>query len=104
MKILIVSLHVKPEYREQFLEAGMVDARGSSETEPGCARFDFMVDEKDPNHFYFYEVYNDDDAFKAHTQTEHFAVYRKMADPQYFSEPTTVVRCANLYPADGKWK
>jgi len=103
MKILIVRLQVKPEYREQFIEAGLVDARGSAETEPGCARFDFLQDETDPNTFYFYEVYKDDDAFAAHQKTEHFAAFRAFK-PEWYACPTTVQRCINIYPASETWK
>jgi quinol monooxygenase YgiN len=104
MKILIVKLQVKPEFRDQFIEVSLIDARGSTETEPGCARFDFLQDEKDPNTFYFYEVYLDDAAFTAHTQTEHFAAYRTIIKPEWHAAPTEVVRCVNLYPASESWK
>ncbi len=104
MKVLLVKLQVKPEFRDQFIELAMVDARGSTENEPGCMRFDFLQDESDPNTFYFYEVYKDEEAFKAHTQTEHFATYRDQIKPEWYAAPTTVVRCVNLYPADADWK
>jgi autoinducer 2-degrading protein len=104
MRILVVKFQVKPEFRDAFIEVGKMDARGSTETEPGCARFDFLQEDKDPNTFYFYEVYDNDDAFQAHTKTDHFSKYRELNKPEWQAAPTTVSRCTNLYPADKNWK
>jgi len=79
MFALIVSLKVKPEMRDRFLEAAADDSTCSVRDEPGCRRFDVLQDQADPNHFVFYEVYRDDAALQAHTQTPHFARWREAA-------------------------
>lgn len=104
MKILVVKFQVKPEFRDEFIAIGKVDADGSTNTEPGCRRFDFSEDEANPNTFYFYEVYNDDEAFKAHQATPHFAQYRSTVKPEWLAAPTTVARCVNHFPSDADWK
>ena len=77
-KALIVSVHMKPEHRDAILKGAFEDARGSQNDEPGCRRFDVVIDDADPNHMYFYEVYDDDAAFTAHTQAPHFPAWRDL--------------------------
>src|SRR5262249_21546956 len=67
-----VSVNVKPERKEEFLQAIEEDARGSREDEPGCLRFDVLQDASDPNHYYFYEVYRDEAALEAHRAAPHY--------------------------------
>ena len=47
-------------------EASHVNAQSSLRDEPGCLRFDFLLDQKDPLQCFFYEVYRDEEAFKTH--------------------------------------
>jgi autoinducer 2-degrading protein len=103
MYCLFVRSQLKPEYRELFMKTALEDARGSNQDEPGCLRFDVLVDEKDPNVIYFYEVYKDQAAFQAHTQAPHFTQYRDTAKPDWYAVPTQVVRAWSLYPADTDW-
>jgi autoinducer 2-degrading protein len=79
MKALLVSLHVKPDKRDQFLAAAQDDSICSVRDEPGCSRFDVLEDKADANHFYFYEVYRDDAAFAEHATTPHFGRWRAAA-------------------------
>ncbi|HHX64709.1 MAG TPA: antibiotic biosynthesis monooxygenase [Chloroflexi bacterium] len=104
MKILVVKIQVKPEFRERFIEATFGDARGANEDEPDCMRFDFLQDEADPNTFYLYEVYRDDAAFQHHLTTPHFLTWRDRVDPEWYAVPTQVAHCVNLYPKDEEWK
>ena len=104
MKVLVVKVKLKDEYRQQFIEASYGDARGANEDEPGCRRFDFLQDGADPNTFYLYEVYDDDAAFQAHLQTPHFLKWRDAIDESWYAEPTVVAHCTNLYPSDANWK
>jgi (4S)-4-hydroxy-5-phosphonooxypentane-2,3-dione isomerase len=104
MYVLFVRSQLKPEYREQFMKIAKEDARGSNHDEPGCLRFDVLVDEKDANLIYFYEVYKDQAAFQAHQQTPHFFHYRDNIKPEWYVVPTQAVRSWSLYPADVDWK
>ena len=67
MFTLIVSLQVKPDKHDQFRAAAQDDSTCSVRDEPGCLRFDVLQDNADPNHFFFYEVYQDEDAVTAHS-------------------------------------
>jgi autoinducer 2-degrading protein len=88
MYALCVSLKVKPDQRDAFLAAAEDDSICSVRDEPGCVRFDVLADQDDPNHFLFYEVYKDEDAFKAHQQGAHFVRWRAAAAEVLAESPT----------------
>jgi autoinducer 2-degrading protein len=101
MFALVVSLNVKPDKRDQFLAAAEDDSTCSVRDEPGCLRFDVLQDNADPNHFYFYEVYLDEDAFKAHGTMPHFTRWRAAA-AEVLEGDTNATRTTTLFPADYK--
>ena len=92
-----VKVRIKPEMREKFLKAIEVDALGSERDEPGCLRFNVLQDEKDPNVYYFYEIYKDQAALEAHRNTPHYAVWHGVAD--VLDGPTEPTRCQTVFPA-----
>ena len=100
MFALVVSLQVKADKRDQFLAAAQDDSICSVRDEPGL-RFDVLQDNADPNHFFFYEVYKDEDAFKAHGTMPHFSRWRAAA-AEVLEGDTNVTRTTTLYPADYK--
>jgi len=97
MIALWVKVKVKPEGRERFLQAIEVDAIGSERDEGGCFRFNVLRDQKDPNTYYFYEVYRDEAALEAHRAAPHYAVWRAAADA--LDGPTEATRCDSVFPA-----
>lgn len=99
MFTLMVTLKVKPERREQFLQAIEDDSICSVRDEPGCLRFDVLQNLADPNTYYFYEVYRDEAAFEAHKQTPHLARWQRAAEV-CLDGPTQAVRCATVFPRD----
>jgi autoinducer 2-degrading protein len=103
VKALIVSVHMKPEYRDQILKGAFEDARGSQHDEPGCLRFDVVQDDADPNKIYFYEIYRDDEAFQAHLKAPHFPAWGNLPK-EWFAEPTTVIRGQTISPPDGEYR
>ena len=80
MLALWVKVRVKSDMREKFLKAIEHDCLHSEGDEPGCLRFNVLQDQKDPNVYYFYEVYRDQAALEAHRAAPHFAVWRAAAD------------------------
>jgi len=99
MYAIVVPLKVKPEMREKFLAAAQDDSTCSVRDEPGCLRFDVLQDNTDPNKFFFYEVYKDEAAFKAHQQTPHYPRWREAASV-CLVEPTQAGRCTIVFPKD----
>ncbi len=86
MFVLIVDVHVKPDQRDAYVVAIRENAAAANQ-EPGCARFEVVQDHADPDHFVLYEVYDDEAAFQAHRETEHFKRYISVSTGFNASEP-----------------
>ncbi|MBO0691786.1 MAG: antibiotic biosynthesis monooxygenase [Acidimicrobiaceae bacterium] len=75
MQAIFVTVKIKPELRDRFLEVIEHDATASVRDEPGCLRFEVLQDASDPDTYYFFEVYADEAAINAHRETPHFATW-----------------------------
>ncbi|MFT4261888.1 MAG: putative quinol monooxygenase [Nocardioides sp.] len=91
MIALVVSVQIVQGHREDFLAAIEANARASFEDEPGCLCFDVVCDQADDHHFFFYELYTDQDAVAAHRAAPHFATWREAADK--YVVPGSQVNC-----------
>jgi autoinducer 2-degrading protein len=96
---IFVTVNVKPERREQFLAVIEDDSICSVRDEPGCVRFDVLQDTSNPDRYYFYEVYQDEAAFQAHTQTPHLTRWRAAAG-ECLAGPSSAIRTATIFPRD----
>lgn len=103
MFALFGTINIKPGFREAFLESMLDDARGSMTDEPGCFRFDVLVDDKNPNTIYLYEVYRDQAAFDAHCQAPHFIRWRDTTKDWVDEPRVPMVTFQPLYPAPSDW-
>ena len=102
MIALIVTIQIKPDHREAFMESMMDDARGSNNDEPGCLRFDVLQDNEDPNKIHLYEVYKDQAAVDAHRAAPHYTKWRETVQDWFDGE--IVRRLASpVFPPDGSW-
>lgn len=75
MYVVAVTVWVKPEFVQPFIEASLDNATGSR-AEAGNIRWDFAQAEDDPSRFLLYEVYRDKSDFAAHQQTPHYLRWR----------------------------
>nr|WP_290445165.1 MULTISPECIES: putative quinol monooxygenase [unclassified Pseudomonas] len=78
---MFIKTRVKPGSADAFLSAIQANATASVATEPGCLVFDVSQDRDDPDVIYLYEIYQDDAAYEAHTQTAHFRDSRPLVEP-----------------------
>jgi autoinducer 2-degrading protein len=102
MYVVCVTVKVKPEFTDAFIQASELNHRGTTTTEPGNLRWDFLQAEDDPARFFIYEVYRTKDDFAAHQQTEHYKTWRAtVAD--WMSEPRSAVKHFNVFPDDAHW-
>jgi len=101
MKILIVHIHIKPEYIEEFITATTANASNSA-LEPGIARFDFFQQEDDPTRFVLVEVYRDEEATIKHKETAHYHAWRE-AVVEMMAEPRYGIKYENVFPNDTGW-
>ncbi len=100
MNIILVHVHVKPEFIADFVQASLENARNSL-LEPGVARFDLIQEQEDPTRFILLEVYKTQEDVVAHKGTEHYAIWRDTVS-EMMSEPRKGIRYTNLNP-DEYW-
>ena len=97
MYAIFVSVKIKSDKVDQFLEVIEDDSICSVRDEPGCVRFDVLQDASDPLQYYFYEVYHDEEAFQAHTRTPHLARWRAAA-AECVEEQKPTIRMNTVFP------
>ncbi|MDR3422921.1 MAG: putative quinol monooxygenase [Xanthobacteraceae bacterium] len=73
--IAAVEYDIVPGKVDDFL-AAVKENGAASVKEPGCREFDITVSQTDPNHVFILEVYDNEDALKAHVTTDHFKKYK----------------------------
>jgi autoinducer 2-degrading protein len=98
MRGTLVKARIKPEHREAFLQAIEHDALHSESDEPGCLRFNVLQDMQDENVYYFWEVYQDEDAAAAHRASPHYQEWAAAA--WTLDGPLEVHRCTTVFPSD----
>jgi len=77
--VLIVEFQVKPESLTKFNEQIAINAKASVAREPGCRQFDVLRAIDDPCRVALYEVYDSEDAFKAHLEQAHTRTFLGLA-------------------------
>jgi autoinducer 2-degrading protein len=96
MYVVCVHVHVKPEGREDFIQATLENARNTVQ-EPGALRFDVLQQTDDPDRFVLYEAYRDEAGAAAHKDTPHYAKWRDAVAP-WMAEPRQGVKHTSLFP------
>ena len=102
MRIDIVTVDVKPEHKDRFIQETLLNARASIKDEPGCVRWDVLQDTENPNRIYLYEVYRDKAAEDAHVKMPHFLRWEE-ATKDWFAKPYQVAVCDSIFPEDSVW-
>ncbi len=85
MKVTCVHVNVRPEKLSEFIEATVENHKGTRK-EPGNIRFDVLQQADDPYRFMIYEVFESDDAVKAHKETVHYLKWRDTVQ-EWMAEP-----------------
>ncbi len=101
MLIVLVHVHVKPEFVEAFQQASIENASHSVK-EPGIARFDVIQQADDPAKFILVEVYKTAEAQAAHKETGHYAKWRDTV-AEMMAEPRQGIKYDNIFPNDEGW-
>jgi (4S)-4-hydroxy-5-phosphonooxypentane-2,3-dione isomerase len=81
MFAVVVTIRVQPIEWEAFLRLMQANAKASLADEPGCHHFDVCQDAQRPNEVFLYELYTDQDAFKAHLQAPHYLSFNDATAP-----------------------
>nr|VFK56424.1 MAG: autoinducer 2-degrading protein [Candidatus Kentron sp. TC] len=80
MIVTCVSVYVKPENIDDFIEASKKNHRGSI-GEPSNLRFDVLQSKDDPGRFLLYEAYENEEGARAHKNTPHYLAWREAVEP-----------------------
>ncbi|HST24754.1 MAG TPA: putative quinol monooxygenase [Gaiellaceae bacterium] len=72
MAVVLVARWVAREGEEERVLAILEELAPASRAEPGCLYYQPTRDNEDPRRFLVFEVYADEDAFCAHSESEHF--------------------------------
>lgn len=75
MIIYVVTVYVKPEHVDAFIDATIENARNTRK-EPTNIRFDVLQSTDDPTRFTLYEVYKEG-GVEAHKTTDHYKKWRE---------------------------
>jgi quinol monooxygenase YgiN len=76
MRAIIAYLTTKPGKEAEFKEKMTAQAKRCLANEPGCLQFDVAQDPKNTARFVMLEVYRDEDAIKAHQESQHYKDFR----------------------------
>jgi len=87
--LLTVDFYLLPGALDPFLALIKDNARRSLAEEPGCQRFDVLVQKGVPDHILLYEIYQNRAAFDVHLKSRHFAEFNSASAP-YVSDKKVV--------------
>ena len=72
--VVAVDLDITPGQIDAYL-AAIKENGAATVKEPGCREFNISVAEKDPNHVFLFEVYDNHAALEAHRASDHMKKY-----------------------------
>jgi (4S)-4-hydroxy-5-phosphonooxypentane-2,3-dione isomerase len=87
--VITVDFHLHPGTLEPFLKLIKENAHKSITDEPGCDRFDVLIEKGAPDHIVLYEIYTDRAAFDFHLKSKHFAEFNS-ASQRYVRDKKVV--------------
>lgn len=98
MHIVHVFIEVKPEFKQEFIEATIKNAT-SSMKEIGIRRFDFLHNTENEFSFLLVEVYKTKQDALKHKETEHYQRWRDKVQ-EMMSVPRTRMVLSNIVSGD----
>jgi autoinducer 2-degrading protein len=100
MYVVSVTVHVKQEELDNFIQSTLDNARHTRQ-EPGNVRFDVLQAEEDPTRFLLYEAYTTKEDFAKHQQTPHYLRWKQsVADAM--AQPRQGIKHHSLFFGDAE--
>ena len=96
MFVVLVKVQVKPELIAEFRTAILRNAELSVQRDPGCVRFDILQQEDEPTRWYFYEVYEREQAWVDHRASAHFLAFKEVGDRAILTREVTKLTGVNI--------
>ena len=100
MYVVSVTVHVKPDELDVFIQSTLENAR-QTRLEPGNVRFDVLQAEDDPGRFLLYEAYRTRDDFTKHQQTPHYLRWKERV-ANAMAQPRQGIKHHSLFFGDGE--
>lgn len=100
MYVVSVTVHVKPDQVDSFIQASLENARHTRH-EPGNVRFDVLQAEDDSARFLLYEAYQTKEDFAEHQQTRHYLRWKERV-AEAMAQPRQGVKHRSLFFGDGE--
>lgn len=95
MFVVAVTIFVKPQFVDQFIEVTLDNAR-NTRREPMNVRFDLLRSEDDPTRFLLYEAYTEKEGFAQHKTTPHYSRWNA-AVADWMAQPRVGVKHQALF-------
>jgi len=92
MIVIAGRVTVKPERREEAIRVARTMV-AATRREPGCRAYGFHADLEDPNVFFVFEEWQDEQSLARHFQTDHMATFRRHL-PDLLAKPPALTRYA----------
>ena len=86
MLVIHATFPIDPDSRDEALEL-VQDLAADSREEDGVVDYRVTTDVEDPNVFRFFERYEDEAAFGAHAETDHFETFEEALPDLLAGEP-----------------
>ncbi|MDP9002331.1 MAG: antibiotic biosynthesis monooxygenase [Myxococcota bacterium] len=96
MFVVCVTVSIVPGQADAFIAATVANA-AATRLEAGNLRFDVLRAADDPNRFFLYEVYRDEEAFREHQRTAHYTSWKGQVAP-WMAEPRVGVKHISVFP------
>ena len=93
-----LAINVKPEHRRPFLEASIFQAQNAVSEENDVFQFHILVDEENPNRFYFYEVFRNEASIQEYWETENFKSWLITVRQMLDGEIEFIARMHSIFP------
>lgn len=90
MLIITVAIQPQPELRAELVEQ-LLHLTQTTQTEPGCLRYDFFTPLADPDRIMLLEMWESEAALNQHIQTEHFQAFQQQM-PRFLAAPPVFER------------
>ena len=92
------AINVRPEDRQAFLEASIFEAQSVISEESEVFQFHIMMDASDPNRFYFYEVFRDEEALRNHRNTAAYKSWWSKIQTMLNGDVERIAQMQSLFP------
>ena len=90
MLVVAGRVQVKPEVRTEAVRAALAMAR-ATQAEAGCRSYRFYSDLEEPNTFFIFEEWEDEEALARHFATPHMATFQQQL-PRFIAAPPSITR------------